>query len=243
MVQETLLRMRPCAAPVLVANANLAPLLARQISETGLLPQRILYEPVRRNTAPALAAAALSANPSDLLLVLPCDHVIRNPDLLMRAVLSGKARARQGWIIAFGIRPRYAETGYGYIRRGAALEQGIFKIDRFTEKPPKEAARKMAASGDYDWNSGIFLLSAATALEELEKFEPAMLETVREALPRATGVERMLAPCFAEAQARSIDVAVMERSEKTLVIPVALDWHDLGSFRTVLRALFDAIRW
>ena len=241
MFQHTLLRVKNCAAPVLVTNAGLSALLTEQFAETGIRPQRILLEPSRRNTAPALAAAALTARPEDLMLILPCDHAIRNPGVLIQAVGSAKNHARQGWIIAFGIRPRYAETGFGYIRRGAAHDEKVYRIDRFVEKPAKVVARTLVKSGRCDWNSGIFLLSAATALAELEKFEPALLETVRAALPPAdpAGIIR-LGPGFAQAPARSIDVAVMERSEKTLVCPVALDWCDLGTFRAVFRAGFRA---
>lgn len=241
MLQATLLRMRDCGPPILVANQALSRVLLRQVAETGIIPRQILFEPARRNTAPALAAAALAAQSADLLLVLPCDHAIRNPEALMRAVLSGKSWAQQGRIVAFGIRPRYAETGFGYICRGGAIGDGVYNITRFIEKPVRSVARALMNSGDCDWNSGIFLLSAATALEELEKFEPRLLDSVRAAMPASQSRECVLNGNFTQVSSLSIDVAVMERSDKTLVIPVALDWHDLGSFRSVFRAFLERV--
>jgi len=241
MLQKTLLRVQGCARPVVIANAGLKQTLMRQIDETNIAPQRVILEPVGRNTAPALAASAV-LYPDDLLLILPCDHAIRNPEALLQAVRFGKSYAQQGWIVAFGIRPRYAETGFGYIRRGPRMAEGIYKIDRFLEKPNKDVARSLVRGGTCDWNSGIFLLSGRTALTELERFEPGLLRIVREATQGIDGSDALLlASGFASAPKLSIDIALMERSDKTLVIPVDLDWNDLGTFKTLFQALCRSV--
>ena len=237
MLQKTLLRAQDCAHPVLVANAALKSRLLRQTEETGVAPQAIILEPAGRNTAPALAAAAI-LYPDELLLILPCDHAIRNPEALLQAVRLGKHHARQGWIVAFGIRPRYAETGFGYIRRGSCVADGVYRIDRFLEKPAKDIACSLVRSGTCDWNSGMFLLSGRTAQAELERFEPDLLDIVRRAVEGGEKSDALLlAPEFANAPKLSIDIALMERSDKTLMIPVDLDWSDLGSFKALFQAL------
>lgn len=240
MLQETLLRVKPCAAPVLVVNQALEIRTVSEVSAINITPQKILLEPAGRNTAPALAAAALLLE-EKLMLVLPSDHAIRNPDILLQAVEAAAPLAKQGRIICFGIKPRRPATGFGYIRRGPALSGDIFNVDEFIEKPPTHIAKALLRSGVCDWNSGIFLLSAETALAELERFEAGLLSCVENSV-RGAGINDnliRLSPVFAQAPSLSIDVALMERSEKTLVMPVELDWCDLGTWPAVLGHVFQ----
>jgi mannose-1-phosphate guanylyltransferase len=148
--------------------------------------------------------------------------------------------AAQGGIVSFGIRPTRVETGFGYIRRGQIVSDGIYKIDRFVEKPPRDTARAMVRSGAYDWNSGIFLLSAATARSELERFEPGLIKVVRDSVQNGVqdGPWLALSDDFAACPGLSFDVALMERSDKTLVVPVDLEWSDLGTWPAVLQKIF-----
>lgn len=243
MLQKTLLRVRPLAAPVLILNAALHPRAQKDMAEIGIVPAQIILEPVGRNTAPALAAASVLHNDDDLLLILPSDHDIRNPETLWAAVDRAAPFAAQGSIIAFGIRPRRVETGFGYIRRGGVVADGLYHIDRFIEKPPYAVAKTLIDGGDCDWNSGIFLLSAHTARTQIEYFEPAMMASVKRAAQSAHRTHNAtthiiaLGDEFSNAPARSIDVAIMEHSTKTLVMPIALNWSDLGTWPALLRRM------
>lgn len=239
MLQQTALRMKHCAAPVLVLNQALAARARDDLAAVDISPAQMILEPAGRNTAAALAAAAIE-QPAQLLLILPSDHWIGTPDVFIRAVSGAAQMAREGWIVAFGIRPTRPETGFGYIRRGAAMGDGIHRIDRFFEKPPRALARSLLRSGTCDWNSGMFLLSAETALAELRRFEPDLLAAVQETVhgARRAGNTLHLGPDFSTVPALSIDVAVMERSDKTLVVPVQMDWDDLGSWVSLLRRSF-----
>lgn len=236
MLQNTLLRVRGCAAPVLILNQDLKDKAQEHAEALGITPSLGLLEPAGRNTAAALAAASLMLDDA-LMLVLPSDHWIGNPARLLAAVAKAAPLARQGWIISFGIRPTAPETRFGYIRRGPVVADGIHRIDRFIEKPPRTVAQSLVRGGTCDWNSGMFFLSAATARAELDRFEPGLLAGVRDALAdgHRGGFWQHIGPGFASVPALSIDVAVMERSEKTLVVPVDLDWSDLGTWPAVIR--------
>lgn len=239
MLQETLLRVRDCAPPVLVLNSLLRRRAENDLAGIGVSPRSLILEPWGRNTAPALAAAAASLD-NDLMLVLPSDHWIKNPDALMDAVKMAMPMARDGWIVSFGIRPRRANTGFGYIRRGPVICDGIHRIDRFVEKPPRNMARIMVRSGTFDWNSGIFLLSAATARRELARFEPEMMKAVQEAVEQGVrdGTGLTLGARFETCMSLSIDKALMECSDRALVVPVDLEWSDLGTWPAVMQKVF-----
>ncbi|MGZ9097420.1 MAG: mannose-1-phosphate guanylyltransferase [Micavibrio sp.] len=239
MLQDTVLRMRSCAPPVLVLNHMLERRAVAALKDIHIAPQKMILEPAGRNTAPALAAAA-SVLKNSLMLVLPSDHAIRNPENLIQAIERAVPLAREGNIVTFGIKPRRAETGFGYIRRGPAASEGIFRVDNFIEKPQRHIAKELLRDGACDWNSGIFLLTAETALSELKRFEPALLSIVESAVQDAkTGNAFIRLPdSFAKASAISIDVALMERSDKTLVAPIDLDWYDLGTWPSLLRFIF-----
>ncbi|MEF8794638.1 mannose-1-phosphate guanylyltransferase/mannose-6-phosphate isomerase [Thiohalorhabdus sp.] len=241
MLQATSERVRPLAPeadPFVVCNEAHRFLAAEQLREVGAQNPAILLEPEGKNTAPALALAALEAAQSDpaaQLLVLPADHVIEDPEAFRAAVNAGQQAADQGGIVAFGIEPSSPETGYGYIRAESRPGQAPepVPIRGFTEKPDAATAEGFVASGDYFWNSGIFLTRADTYLNELGRHAPGILAACREAVETATrdmDFIRVDAAAFAASPADSIDYAVMERTENAFVVPVATGWSDVGSW-------------
>jgi mannose-1-phosphate guanylyltransferase/mannose-6-phosphate isomerase len=239
--QQTLQRLEGIdglGAPVVVCNEEHRFLVAEQLREIGIEAATIILEPVGRNTAPAVALAALAVaehNPDYLLLVLAADHVISRVDAFRAAVLAGAAAAGNGALVTFGIVPKSPETGYGYIRRGEAAEGG-YRVDRFVEKPQLDTARQYLASGEYYWNSGKFMFSARVYLEELQQHAPAMLAACRAAWREATrdlDFHRIPRSSFEACPADSIDYAVMERTSNALVIPLDAGWNDLGAWSAV----------
>ncbi len=237
--------------PLVICNREQRFLAAAQMQEQGLDPTgRVLLEPEGRNTAPAIAVAALSALASlnavggaapdgedVLLLVLPSDHVIGDAGVFARAVARAAACAAEGRLVTFGIEPGGPETGYGYIQRGDALDTG-FAVRRFVEKPRRDAAEAMLADGGYYWNSGMFLFLASAFLGELGRYAPAMLEGASAAW-RERSEERdfvWLGKDFAACPADSIDYAVMEKTPLAAVVPLDAGWSDLGSWNSVYEA-------
>ncbi|HWB47502.1 MAG TPA: mannose-1-phosphate guanylyltransferase/mannose-6-phosphate isomerase [Stellaceae bacterium] len=226
------------AAPLVVANEEHRFIVAEQLRELGLGPQALLLEPVGRNTAPAACVSALSlidADPDALMLVMPSDHLIEDRGAFLAAVERAAAAARTGCLVTFGIHPERAETGFGYIERGAKLPgaDGSFRVARFVEKPDAATAEQYVASGDYFWNSGIFLFPASLYLSELERLRPDMVAACRAALggaKRDDDFVRLDNQAFAACPADSIDYAVMEHTERAAVVPVAMGWSDLGSW-------------
>nr|WP_199775483.1 mannose-1-phosphate guanylyltransferase/mannose-6-phosphate isomerase [Microbulbifer pacificus] len=238
MLQATALRLDGLPhveAPILVCNEAHRFAAAEQLQEVGRAAQSILLEPCARNTAPAIALAALSAveNGQDpLLLVLPADHVVADTAAFQQAVNSAKKLAEDGLLVTFGIVPTCAETGYGYIRSGDALEGG-WKVAEFVEKPDLATAEQYLASGEYNWNSGMFLFRASRYLEELAQHHPAMLDACRAALSGAArdlDFTRIDAEAFGRCPADSVDYAVMEKTESAAVIPMQAGWSDVGSW-------------
>ncbi|MGH7185500.1 MAG: mannose-1-phosphate guanylyltransferase/mannose-6-phosphate isomerase, partial [Pseudomonadota bacterium] len=226
------------AAPLVIANAEHRFIVAEQLQQIGVTPRRIVLEPVGRNTAPAAAIAALSLSaddPAAVMALLPSDHVIQDPSAFAGAMRQAVAAATQGVLVAFGIRPRRAETGYGYIRRGAALSglDGAFAIASFVEKPDQARAEAYLAAGDYDWNSGMFVFSAQTYLAELERHRPDILAACRKALAGAAAdldFLRLDEAAFSACPSDSIDYAVMERTTRAAVIPGDFGWSDVGAW-------------
>lgn len=234
--QYTLERLGELArqAPVLVVcNHEHRFMVAEQLR--GHDQARILLEPVGRNTAPAVAAGALEALKDDedaVLLVLPADHVIQDQEAFLAAVAQGREAAESGSLVTFGILPTRPETGYGYIRAGKA-EGGARPVERFVEKPDLETAREYVASGEYFWNSGMFMFRADRYLAELAEFEPAMLEACRAACAGAArdlDFIRLDAEAFAACPSNSIDYAVMERTRSAVLVPLEAGWSDVGSW-------------
>ena len=222
------------AAPIVVANQEHRFMAAEQLRECKVLPQALILEPVGRNTAPAIAIAALQALASGddaLLLVLPSDHVVRNEAAFHAAVKQAAIAAEGGKLVTFGIVPTAPETGYGYIK--AAAGEGVRAVDRFVEKPDLATAEQYVASGEYFWNSGMFLFKASRYLKELETLQPAILAACRQALDKAARDNdfiRLDAEAFAASPNDSIDYAVMEKTADAAVVPLDAEWNDVGSW-------------
>ncbi|QDE41542.1 mannose-1-phosphate guanylyltransferase/mannose-6-phosphate isomerase [Luteibacter pinisoli] len=224
------------AAPIVVAAADHRFLAAEQLQELGINGASILLEPVARNTAPAIAVGAFQALKRDadaLVLVLPADHLIGDEVSFSDAVAQARPAAIAGSLVTFGIRPDRPETGFGYIRRGDALDATTFRVAEFVEKPAQDVAQRYLDSGEYDWNSGMFLFRADRYLDELAEHAPAMLEAARAAFEKAhvdLDFIRLDAEAFAAATNDSIDYAVMEKTAHAAVVPVSCGWSDIGSW-------------
>ncbi len=237
MIQETILRLNGLEglkAPIAVCNEDHRFMMAEQLWEIGVKPAAIILEPVGKNTAPAVAMAALTAaSGDDILLVLPADHVIANMAAFHKAIIQAKDLAAQGFLVTFGVVPSEPETGYGYIKRDVLQQGDAFNVAAFVEKPDADMAKHYLQSGDYFWNSGMFAFKASSFLSELEKFNPEMLSICRQAL-KAAKVDldfvRLDKGLFSTCPADSIDYAVMERTDKAVVIPLDAGWSDVGSW-------------
>jgi mannose-1-phosphate guanylyltransferase/mannose-6-phosphate isomerase len=222
------------AAPIVVAGEEHRFLVAEQLRQIGAPTPAILLEPVGRNTAPAIAAAALqamAAGDDPLLLVLPSDHVVRAAAAFQAAVRAAMPAAEAGKLVTFGIVPAAPETGFGYIQAGPG--EGVRPVLRFVEKPDAATAQAYLAAGGYYWNSGMFLLRASRYLEELQRFRPDILASVRAAFAAAArdgDFIRLDKTAFAACPADSIDYAVMEKTDAAAVLPVDIGWNDVGSW-------------
>lgn len=243
LLQATWLRVRELASAdarngldklIVVGNEEHRFMVAEQLRQVGARPEALILEPIGRNTAPAIAVAAMRAmagGNDPVLLVLPSDHVIRDEAGFRAAVLQALPEAESGGLVAFGIVPSAPETGYGYIH--AARAEGVRSIDRFVEKPDLATATAYLASGDYFWNSGMFLFRASRYLDELARFNPSMLARCRDALDAATTDNdflRLDRAAFEACPSDSIDYAVMEKTERAFVLPIAIGWNDVGSW-------------
>ena len=224
------------AAPLVVANEDHRFMVAEQLRELGCTPAAIVLEPVGRNTAPAIAVAALQATADGtdpLLLVLPSDHVIADAAGFRAAVAAATPAAQNGKLVTFGIVPTAAETGYGYIQAVAGGDAPVRAVARFVEKPDAATAAQYLASGQYFWNSGMFLFQASRYLAELERHAPAMLAACRKAFAAAArdaDFVRLDKAAFAACPSDSIDYAVMEKTADAAVLPIDVGWNDVGSW-------------
>jgi mannose-1-phosphate guanylyltransferase/mannose-6-phosphate isomerase len=244
MLQDTVLRLAglaDTAAPIVVSNNEHRFLVAEQLREIDLAPMSQILEPVGRNTAPAVAVAAMhvaAEDPSGVLLVLPADHLIRDVGAFHGAIAEAARLARSGTLVTFGIRPSEAATGYGYIERGELLagSAAAYRVTRFVEKPDRDTAAKLLESGRYSWNSGMFVLGATPYLDELGRFRPDILAASRRAWEkRAKDLDfvRLDADAFGACPSESIDYAVMEKTDLAAVLPVDIGWSDVGSWSTL----------
>jgi mannose-1-phosphate guanylyltransferase/mannose-6-phosphate isomerase len=239
MLQETAARvdgLSDVAPPLVVCNEEHRFLVAEQFRNEKRSAGAIILEPEGKNTAPAVALAALRAVQSDaaaILLVLPADHVIRQVEAFCEAVEQGLPFAQGGQLVTFGIVPTSAETGYGYLKRGEELAPNAFTLAQFVEKPDFATAEGYLDSGEYCWNSGMFLFSAQAYLDELGKFQPAMLAACREAMAATqTDIDflRVDPAAFAACPADSIDYAVMEHTDRAVMVSLDCGWSDVGSW-------------
>ena len=236
MLQATWRRVAPLAsaAPIVVANEEHRFLVAEQLRQIGAPVPAIVLEPVGRNTAPAIAAAALQAlsgGGDALLLVLPSDHVVRDAQAFRIAVLSASAAAEAGALVTFGIVPDAPETGFGYLHAEAG--EGLRKVSRFVEKPDAATAQSYLDAGGYYWNSGMFLFRASRYLEELRRFRADILEAVEAAFAAAQrdgDFIRLDKDAFSASPSDSIDYAVMEKTDQAMVLPVDIGWNDVGNW-------------
>jgi mannose-1-phosphate guanylyltransferase / mannose-6-phosphate isomerase len=245
MVQETMLRLSGLTGlknPIAVCNEHHRFMMAEQLWEIGVKPAAIILEPVGKNTAPAITMAALSAESKDeVLLVLPADHVITDIAAFHTAVAQAELLAKQGFLVTFGIVPASPETGYGYIMKDSVQHGSAYKVAAFVEKPDLPTAKNYLKSGDYLWNSGMFAFTAGSFLKELEAFNPEMLSVCKQALAAAkTDLDftRLDKAIFSTCPADSIDYAVMEKTDKAMVIPLDAGWNDVGSWS----ALWDVTK-
>lgn len=218
------------AAPMIVANARHADLIIEQLGPTLAT---IVLEPLARNTAPAIALAALLAEPEATLLIMPSDHVIADEVAFIAAIDAALPLVADGWLTTFGITPDGPETGYGYIQVGDALTAGVHRVSRFVEKPDRARAEVMIASGDHVWNGGIFLFRADAYLAALATHAPDILTAAQAAVAHIARDGGQILPdaaAFAASPDDSIDYAVMEKADRVAVIPVAMGWSDVGSW-------------
>jgi len=221
-------------SPITICNEEHRFFVAEQLREIDKLGS-IILEPVGRNTAPAIALAALTAKDDPLLLVLAADHVIKDQDAFNTAVMRALPLAETGKLVTFGIVPSDPQTGYGYIKRGNDLGEG-FKVDEFVEKPSLEVAKGYISSGEYYWNSGMFLFRASRYLEELEKFRPDILEKCKLSVNEIKAdldFLRVHKETFESCPAESVDYAVMEKTSDAVVVPMDAGWSDIGSWSSL----------
>ena len=240
MLQNTALRiagLADVAAPLVVCNQEHRFMVAEQLRAIGIQPATAILEPVGRNTAPAVAVAALHAQcdgADPTLLILPADHVIADVEGFRAAVRQVATHAEAGRLITFGIVPTAPETGYGYIKAGAPLDDsGVCAVERFVEKPDTDTAQTYFQSGTYSWNSGMFMFRASSFLAELEQFAPAVLAACQQALATGRADRDFLwldGAAFAACPKDSIDYAVMEKTDHAVVLPLEVGWNDVGSW-------------
>jgi mannose-1-phosphate guanylyltransferase/mannose-1-phosphate guanylyltransferase/mannose-6-phosphate isomerase len=245
MLAETALRAASAefTPPIIVTNQDHRFVVAEQLRDAGITGAQILLEPVGRNSAPAIAAAALlaaEADPEAVLWIMAADASITNLPALQQALQAASAAARAGYVVTFGMQPTAPETGYGYIAQGGALEglPGAFRVDRFLEKPDAKTAQALLEAGGYLWNSGMFMFRASTLLAEMETLAPEVLAAIRPAMnSRTTDLDfiRLGLEAFSAAPDISIDYAIAEKTSKAVVVPANIGWSDVGSWS----ALFE----
>jgi len=247
LLQATARRLVPATGferPTVICNVDHRFLVRDELGAIDVTPKRIFLEPVGRNTAPAIATAALAhvaEDPDAILAVMPSDHVIRNEKAFVRAVLNAAEFAQSGHLMLLGVRPTAPHTGYGYIRQGVAIEGGgdaAFTVDAFREKPDAVTAEKYLTEGGHYWNSGIFVLHGQTFLAEMGRLAPDILAPTTSALESAKedlGFLRLDEAAFTQSPSISVDYAVMEKTDKAAMLPLDVGWNDVGSWS----ALYD----
>jgi len=239
MLQETILRLNGLdnlADPIIICNADHRFLVAEQCQQIGIKNPTILLEPVGRNTAPAIAAAALQSlrdSENSTLLVLSADHVIQDVDAFHKAIDIASQQAQSGKLTTFGIVPTGANTGYGYIKSSEENNNGAYKVEEFVEKPDLKTAEIYLEQGSYLWNSGMFMFKATTLVDELTTYSPDIIKSVSNAINSATqdlDFIRLDKQAFESSPSDSIDCALMEKSNNVVVVPLDVQWNDIGAW-------------
>ena len=240
LLQETALRLGmvdglDIQPPIVVCNEAHRFIVAEQLRALGLEPKAVVIEPQGRNTAPAAAVAALllEERPDDLMLIMPSDHSVRDPEAFRDAVIAAAKVAQDGHLVTFGIRPNAPATAYGYIKRGVKIDARAYTVEKFVEKPDAETAARFLREGGYDWNGGIFLCPVGLYLSELTRGEPEIVPACRRALKEGKTdlfFFRLDPAEFARVPSQSIDYGVMEKTDKAAVVPVDMGWSDVGSW-------------
>ncbi|HET8613416.1 MAG TPA: mannose-1-phosphate guanylyltransferase/mannose-6-phosphate isomerase [Sphingomonas sp.] len=218
---------------MVVASAAHADAIEEQLCSADAPCGLLILEPAARNTAPAIALAAVAADSQDILLVMPSDHVIEDVPAFRAAIERAMPAVERDWLVTFGITPDAPETGYGYIRRAEEIAPGVHRVERFVEKPDRGTAQAYLEDGHYSWNGGIFLFRAGRYLEELERHAPEIATAARGAILRGRREGLRLWPdreAFARSPSDSIDYAVMEKADRVAVVPVEMGWSDVGSW-------------
>ncbi|PCK10082.1 MAG: mannose-1-phosphate guanylyltransferase/mannose-6-phosphate isomerase [Alteromonadaceae bacterium] len=243
MLQHTVQRVSKYGAPVVVCNESQRFMVADQLSDVCVQKPKILLEPAARNTAPAIAVAALEvfeADESAVIAVLAADHLIKDVEAFQASLDIAVMQASQGKLVAFGVVPTHPETGYGYINSEVGGDSALGgKVNKFVEKPDAPTAQEYLDSGNYYWNSGMFVFSARQYLEELALYEPEMLEHCRQSLSNATkdlDFVRLEEKSFSACKDISVDYALMERTGSAWCVPLSAGWSDLGSWQSLWEA-------
>lgn len=238
LLQDTLARVRLLnlpSKPLLICNHE-HQFFVRANLKSLKIDGELIVEPVGKNTAPAIALAcfkALESNPDEVLIILPSDHLIQDQNKFSLSCSKAIKLAQEDFLVTFGVSPTKPETGYGYIQKGQPLTEGSFLIEKFLEKPNKDLARDMLESGQFFWNSGMFVFKAKVFLNELKKYSPDIFSKSQAAYQGSTSVGSSIYPnpeFFSKCPENSIDYAVMEKTDKAAVVPFDGDWSDLGSW-------------
>jgi len=244
MIQETLLRLKglELGSPVISCGEGHRFMVAQQIGEVSDKKPTIILEPMAKNTAPAIAAACCAAMKQDkdaIVVVLPSDHVIADVETFQKAVMTAAENAEKGNLVTFGIVPTFPATGYGYVKASGKEENGAYTLEKFVEKPALETAKEYLASGEYAWNSGMFVFKAATFIDELKTYNPEMARLSIQAFENANDSDsdfvRLDKEAFNQIKGDSIDYAVMEKTKVGKIVKLNAGWDDVGSWT----ALYD----
>jgi mannose-1-phosphate guanylyltransferase/mannose-1-phosphate guanylyltransferase/mannose-6-phosphate isomerase len=222
------------AAPMVVTGAKHLAHVEAQLSETP--GAHVIVEPSARNTAAAIALAALRLDPDAIMLVCPSDHHIADCKAFTDAAEDAASLAREGWLVSFGIEATSPETGYGYLRRGESIDGRGSRVARFVEKPDEALAQEFLASGEYAWNGGIFAFRAGTFLDELEQHRPEIARASREAVAKGRDDGNRFHPdadAFAAIKSESVDYAVMENTTRAAMVPANMGWSDIGNWQAI----------
>jgi mannose-1-phosphate guanylyltransferase/mannose-1-phosphate guanylyltransferase/mannose-6-phosphate isomerase len=225
------------AAPLVVTGGRHLTHVEAQLVDAAA---QVIVEPEARNTAAAIALAALRLPREAVMLVCPSDHHIGDCAAFTVAALAAAALAREGYLVAFGIRAAYPETGFGYIKQGEPLGDAGFAVERFVEKPERARAEAFIAEGSYHWNGGIFAFTAGDFLSELERYRPAIAEAAAKAVAQGTSDARRFHPepaAFAAIDSESVDYAVMENTRRAAMVPVDMAWSDIGNWQALHAAV------